>query len=116
MIEENIKRSKKEEEKKTQTKRTRTRKENKTEKKGTQPTEEKGTRKPYQRRNTNKIMKQEKNEKSSKHRLCPRYDQQIYQCDEEAGESHTGKSTTCCPRAPNAVDPLGQNKNPPCQA
>ena len=34
MIEENIKRSKKEEEKKTQTKRTRTRKENKTEKKG----------------------------------------------------------------------------------
>ena len=45
MIEENIKRSKKEEEKKTQTKR---------------------TRKPYQRRNTNKIMKQEKNEKSSK--------------------------------------------------
>ncbi len=66
MIEENIKRSKKEEEKKTQTKRTRTRKENKTEKKGTQPTEEKRTRKPYQRRNTNKIMKQEKNEKSSK--------------------------------------------------
>ena len=60
MIEENIKRSKKEEEKKTQTKRTRTRKENKTEKKGTQPTEEKRTRKPYQRRNTNKIMKQEK--------------------------------------------------------
>lgn len=66
MIEENIKRSKKEEEKKTQTKRTRTRKENKTEKKGTQPTEEKRTRKPYQRRNTNKIMKQEKKEKSSK--------------------------------------------------
>ena len=66
MIEENIKRSKKEEEKKTQTKRTRTRKENKTEKKGTQPTEEKRTRKPYQRRNTNKIKKQEKNEKSSK--------------------------------------------------
>ena len=66
MIEENIKRSKKEEEKKTQTKRTRTRKENKTEKKGTQPTEEKRTRKPYQRRNTNKIIKQEKNEKSSK--------------------------------------------------
>lgn len=66
MIEENIKRSKKEEEKKTQTKRTRTRKENKTEKKGTQPTEEKRTRKPYQRRNTNKIMQQEKNEKSSK--------------------------------------------------
>ena len=58
MIEENIKRSKKEEEKKTQTKRTRTRKENKTEKKGTQPTEEKRTRKPYQRRNTNKIIKQ----------------------------------------------------------
>ena len=57
MIEENIKRSKKEEEKKTQTKRTRTRKENKTEKKGTQPTEEKRTRKPYQRRNTNKTMK-----------------------------------------------------------
>ena len=57
---------KKEEEKKTQTKRTRTRKENKTEKKGTQPTEEKRTRKPYQRRNTNKIKKQEKNEKSSK--------------------------------------------------
>ena len=23
------------------------------------------------------------------------------------------KSTACCPRAPNAVDPLGQNKNPP---
>ena len=66
MIEENIKKNKKEEEKKTQTKRTRTRKENKTEKKGTQPTEEKRTRKPYQRRNTNKIMKQEKNEKSSK--------------------------------------------------
>lgn len=66
MIEENIKKSKKEEEKKTQTKRTRTRKENKTEKKGTQPTEEKRTRKPYQRRNTNKIMKQEKKEKSSK--------------------------------------------------
>ena len=66
MIEENIKRSKKEEENKTRTKRTRTRKENKTEKKGTQPTEEKRTRKPYQRRNTNKIMKQEKNEKSSK--------------------------------------------------
>ena len=57
--------------------------------------------------------KNRKNEKSCKHRLCPRYDQQIYQCDEEAGESHTGKSTTCCPRAPNAVDPLGQNKNPP---
>ena len=55
MIEENIKRSKKEEEKKTQTKRTRTRKENKTEKKGTQPTEEKRTRKPYQRRNSNHI-------------------------------------------------------------
>lgn len=66
MIEENIKKNKKEGEKKTQTKRTRTRKENKTEKKGTQPTEEKRTRKPYQRRNTNKIMKQEKNEKSSK--------------------------------------------------
>lgn len=66
MIEENIKKSKKEEEKKTQTKRTRTRKENKTEKKGTQPTEEKRTRKPYKRRNTNKIMKQEKKEKSSK--------------------------------------------------
>ncbi len=66
MIEENIKRSKKEEEKKTQTKRTRTRKENKTEKKGTQPTEEKRTRKPYQRRNTNKIMKQEKKEKGNK--------------------------------------------------
>lgn len=66
MIEENIKKNKKEEEKKTQTKRTRTRKENKTEKKGTQPTEEKRTRKPYQRRNTNKIKKQEKNEKSSK--------------------------------------------------
>ena len=66
MIEENIKKNKKEGEKKTQTKRTRTRKENKTEKKGTQPTEEKRTRKPYQRRNTNKMMKQEKNEKSSK--------------------------------------------------
>ena len=66
MIEENIKKNKKEEEKKTQTKRTRTRKENKTEKKGTQQTEEKRTRKPYQRRNTNKIMKQEKKEKSSK--------------------------------------------------
>ena len=37
--------------------------------------------------------KNRKNEKSCKHRLCPRYDQQIYQCDEEAGESHTGKST-----------------------
>ena len=66
MIEENIKKNKKEEEKKTQTKRTRARKENKTEKKETQQTEEKRTRKPYQRRNTNKIMKQEKKEKSSK--------------------------------------------------
>ena len=38
-----------------------------------------------------------KNEKSCKHRLCPRYDQQIYQCDEEAGESHTGKSINVLP-------------------
>ena len=72
----------------------------------------------------NRAGRNRKSEKSCKHRLYPRYDQQIYQCDEEAGESHTGKSTACCPRAPNAVDPrghltidpLGQNKNPPCQA